>query len=256
MWSPEIFYERRWKIRFKNHHGKGFVSSDLIYEFKLKLKQHLKSDVELVINENRSTMLNVIRRRKEFPKLSMHKMFLKAPDEVISAIGRYIKGMRKENREENLRIRTFIQSNLEKLNYSKTLDTSKFVTQGKVYDLKKIYDEINAFYFNNELKLAITWYGATGRRNRSRIIFGQYFDHLHLVKIHRILDDLFFPPFFVSYVVYHEMLHHVVPGKIDAKGIFRTHGSEFKKRERLFAEYERAVSWEKRHHEDFFHGRS
>lgn len=224
-----------------------------VLEFKKKLSKHLQFNVELIVNENRSTMLNILTRKRDYAKVSMHKMFLRAPEEVISAIAHYVRGSKKrDSREENLRIRSFIQTNLERLNYSKALDRSKFITEGNIYDLQKIYDEINARYFENKLNLAITWYGERGRKNRSRVTFGQYFDHLRLVKIHRILDDIFFPPFFVEYVVYHEMLHHVVQGYVDENGLFRTHGSEFKEKEKLFHHYERASDWERRHRDDFF----
>lgn len=228
------------------------VKNDLVQEFKKKLGERVKFEVELVVNENKSTMLNVLARKKDFAKLSMHRMFLEAPDEVISAIAHYVRGTRKEKREDSLRIRSYIQSHLEHLNYSSHLDPSKLVTEGNLYNLKDIYDDLNLKYFNNRLNLAITWFGEKGRKNKSRVIFGQYFDHLKLIKIHRMLDDLFFPSFFVHYVVFHEMLHHEVPGYTDKNGLFRTHGEEFKRREKLFADYEKAQAWEKKHRDDFF----
>lgn len=224
-----------------------------IERFKKKLSKHVANmTLELVINENRSTMLNVLARKKDFAKLSMHKMFLDAPEDVISAIAHYVRGTRREKGYKDLLIRGFIQSNLEKFDYSHQLDESKFVHEGRYYDLKQSYDFLNRRYFNNRLDLKITWYGSWGRRCRSKVTFGQYFDHLKLVKIHRVLDDPFFPDFFVDFVIYHEMLHHLVPGYLDEKGIFRVHGPEFKLRESQFEHFEEATEWEKKHRHKFF----
>lgn len=236
------------------------MTSDLLVEnFRKKLLRHLKSDLELVINDNRSTMLNVLSRGPK-KRLSLHKMFLEAPEEVISAVAHYVGGRRRKHCPDalkgSLKIRSFIQSNLERLDYSQRLQKTTFETKGEVYDLQKIFNAHNAAYFEDKLTLFITWYGEKGQerknRRRSRIIFGQYFDHLRLIKIHRRLDSAFFPPYFVSFVVFHEMLHHIVPGYVDAKGLFRIHGAEFKKREKEFADYRAAMTWEKEHREQLF----
>lgn len=67
-----------------------------------------------------------------------------------------------------------------------------------------------------------------------------------------MLDDAFYPPYFVAFVVYHEMLHNVVPGKTDAMGYYRVHTPEFKRLEKQFAEYDMAMKWEKKHKELIF----
>lgn len=220
--------------------------------FKKRLSKYLNIELDLVINENRCTMLNLLEKKRDWARLSVHKMFLDAPDPVISAIAHYVRGTRKDKQSQNLVLRGFIQQNLPRFDYSHLLDKKKLASIGKIYDLKEIYHQVNKTYFANQLDLKITWYGQTGRRNRSRVTFGQYHDALRLVKIHRMLDDPFFPYFFVCFVVYHEMLHHVVPGFVDEKGFYCTHGEEFKQKERQFRHYEAAIEWEKKHRQYFF----
>lgn len=223
-----------------------------IDSFRQKLAKHLNIKLELVVNENRCTMLSILDRKPHSARLSMHKMFLDAPEDVISAIANYVRGTRRRGQQKDQVLRGYIQSNLSRFNYSHLLKKEKLMTEGTYYDLQKIYNNLNERYFNNRLNLLITWYGKVIRRCRSKVTFGQYFDQLKLIKIHRRLDNPFFPDYFVSFVIYHEMLHEVVPGFIDEKGLFRMHGDEFKSREKEFEDYERATLWEKKHRNCFF----
>lgn len=216
-----------------------------------KLRKYLKQDLELVINENRSTMLSLHTKKK---RLSMHKMFLDAPEHVIAAIAHYVRGTRKDAARHNLVLRGYIQENLGRFDLSDRLDASKLVQKGRNYDLKLLYDALNQQYFGGELNISLTWFGSWGRKNKSRITFGQFYDHLRLIKIHRILDDPFFPEFFVQFIMYHEMVHAVVPGHVDDRGRYCAHGKAFKERERQFRHYEEAIMWEKKNKPHFFRG--
>lgn len=214
--------------------------------FKIRLQYLLQMKVELVVNENRSTMLNLLKKERSFARLSVHKMFLEAPDPVISAIAHYVKGTRRNLSERNVILKEFIQRHLACRDYSHLVKSQELVSQGKIYDLKTLYDPLNQKYFNGELDLSLTWFGASSRKRRRRITFGQYFSGLRLIKMHRMLDDPFFPEYFVSFILYHEMLHSVIPGSKDARGRFCVHGKEFKEREKVFEHYHKAVEWEKR----------
>jgi hypothetical protein len=58
------------------------------------------------------------------------------------------------------------------------------------------------------------------------------------------LDQPFVPGWFLRYVLYHEMLHSVVPDKVLSQGRRRVHTEEFNRRERQFPGYRRARRWE------------
>ena len=220
--------------------------------FRKQLRKHIKIRVDLQLNENRSTMLSLLDRGPWYARLSMHKMFLDAPEHVVKAIADYVKGRRDEKRV----LRAYIQQNVSRFKRVERLDHSKLVQEGEEYHLGSLYDLINEKYFEGNLDLAITWYGGRERYKRNRVTFGLYQESLRLVKIHRMMDAPFFPPYFVAFVVYHEMLHAVVPGHVDKSGRFCVHGKEFKARERLFDHYEKAVAWEKANKDRIFYGRS
>ena len=59
-----------------------------------------------------------------------------------------------------------------------------------------------------------------------------------------MLDAPFVPTWFLEYVIYHEMLHAVVPEEQDEKGRRRIHTEEFNRREQRFHCYQRARRWE------------
>ncbi len=132
---------------------------------------------------------------------------------------------------------------------------SKLETKGELYDLKAIYHSLNQSYFDNKLELEITWFGSAQRRARRHRKLGLYCFRDKLIKIHRLLDQPHFPPYFISYVVYHEMLHSVCPPVKAKRGRYSIHHSDFKRKEMEYAEYAVAKRWEEENKRLFFHTR-
>jgi len=65
-----------------------------------------------------------------------------------------------------------------------------------------------------------------------------------VIRINPALDQPFVPPWFLRYVLYHEMLHSVVPDETLSRNRRRVHTEEFNRREREFRHYRRARRWE------------
>lgn len=216
------------------------------------LKQHLEKNsrkkFEFKINNNRSTMLSV-RWEPDRTFVSMHQMFLNAPQHVMEDLACYFK---RENTALSSTIKEFIENGYKKLDYAHTVDRNKLQTEGETYDLQKIYEQLNDKYFDGKLNLSITWFGKRGQKNRTKINFGLYYDSLKLIKVNRIMDDSLFPEYVVRFVVYHEMLHHVCPSYYDERGIHRIHSKEFKALEKQFYHYKAAQVWIKENTADLF----
>ncbi len=120
-----------------------------------------------------------------------------------------------------------------------------FAHEGRFFDLKAIFDKLNARFFRNRLRgYHITW----GRRRRLApkryFVFGTIHEDRKLITIHPRLDASFVPQWFLEYVVYHEMLHAVVPEESSPSGRRRIHTAEFFRREKAFPGYSRARRWE------------
>lgn len=213
---------------------------------KLEYSSGLK--LKLKINDNRSTMLSV-KWEPDYAKVSLHRMFLNAPQNVMDALACYL------NRQDKIiapMVKAFIEDKLNTLDYSELVDTTKLYSQGNVYNLQHIYNEINKEYFNSKLNLYITWFGKPIRKCRSRVTFGLYHDSLRLIKVNRLLDSPSFPDYFVAYVIYHEMLHHICRPYYDANGFHHIHTKEFKEREAVFRHFDLAQDWVKKNRENFF----
>jgi len=238
---------------WKHFYNRNIYNRDInnfmsIKFFQEELEEEIGKKLELEINDNRSTMLSV-KWGPDYTKVSLHRMFLKAPQNIMDKLACYI---RQEDKSIHPKVKAFIETGLQKLDYSKTIDSSKFYQVGNVYHLKQIYDDLNEEYFNGKLKIAITWFGKLAQRNKTRVTFGLYHDSMKLIKINRILDSPSFPDYFVAYVIYHEMVHHVCPAYVDEKGINRVHSKEFKEIESKFKYFDLAEKWVHENQNNFF----
>lgn len=182
-------------------------------------------------------------------KVSLHRMFLQAPQNVMQALACYI---RDEQQTIAPAVKAFIEDKLKTLDYSHQIDLSTLQHQGHVYNVRELFDELNAEYFKNKLKLNITWFGKANQRNKTRITFGLYHDPLRLIKVSRLMDSPSFPNYVISYVIYHEMLHHVCPPYVDKNGVNRVHNKEFKELESQFHYYDLAQDWIKERQASLF----
>jgi SprT-like family protein len=117
--------------------------------------------------------------------------------------------------------------------------------EGEHFDLGVIFKQLNKRYFRGRLRnYTVEW----GRRRRSRpkdhFVFGTIQEEDRVIRIHRLLDQAFVPRWYLKYVLFHEMLHSVVPDRVLRSGRRQVHTEEFNRREREFHSYYRARRWE------------
>lgn len=108
---------------------------------------------------------------------------------------------------------------------------------GVHYNLDEIYTKVNQTYFEGKLNLHITWFNPKKTRYQRKIVLGSYHRDKHLVKINRMLDQADIPEYYISFIVYHEMLHHVAPPIIQRFRKRQIHHPEFKDLEKKFQDY-------------------
>lgn len=225
-----------------------------------RIRAHLaRGRVQVTLTDNRYTMISV---RRIAPKESrahgargaerryevrLHHMFADADPVITRALAHYIA----ENDAGASRILgDFIDANAGHVRgRARRAPTQVIFTAGEHHDLRAIFDELNARYFDDKIDAAITWGTRTGRpRRRNSIKMGSYSVEDRLIRIHRSLDRAFVPRFFVAWIVFHEMLHQVHDIRVK-NGRREFHSKEFLADEAAFEFYDQAKIWE-RHHLD------
>jgi len=113
---------------------------------------------------------------------------------------------------------------------------------GRYHDLDLILADLRARYFPDCAAVTIRWGRWSGRARPRSIRFGAYLPKAQLIRIHPALDQAFVPRSFVELIVYHELLHHVMP-PVRVNGRNQIHSAAFRRREREFPAYAEAMAW-------------
>ena len=113
------------------------------------------------------------------------------------------------------------------------------------FDLRPIFDQLNERHFGGRLRgYKVMWGRRRKHRPKEHFVFGSIQEEDRVIRINPALDQPFVPRWFLRYVLYHEMLHSVVPDETLAGGRRRVHTERFNRREREFPGYRRARRWE------------
>ena len=205
---------------------------------KRHLEERLGRPLVLVLTENASTMLSV-RLHDGVPRIRLHRMFLNAGNEVLDEIASYMK----KSKASMPLFRSFVRENREWLAI-KPPKKVPLKTAGTYHDLRELHDAVNKEYFNGTIDAAITWGSRSPRSSVRRRTLGSYSERSHIIRINPVLDRKAVPRYFVAFIVYHEMLHAFL-GTQPAGTRRSVHSREFRKQEKLFHEYEKAMAWER-----------
>jgi len=206
------------------------------------LKRHFEDclgrPVSLVLTGNSTTMLSAGLHRNVL-RVRLHRMFLEADSRVLGEIVSFLKA-----RKGRMPLfRRFLRDRREQLR-EKPPNRVSIRTAGKVYDLGELYRGINEEYFGGMVTAAITWGARSARSSARKRTLGSYNERSHTIRINPLLDKKTVPPYFIAFIVYHEMLHAALG--VALQGARRSiHSREFRKRERLFKDYEKAAAWER-----------
>lgn len=205
---------------------------------------HAAPRLRLSVTDNVRTMVS-LRRDKQRDQIEarVHHMFLHAPPEIWSALGEYLFAA---DREAARQIASYIEQHRQQIRRPERRPLS-LTPRGRHHDLHEICQAINERYFGGELSVNVTWARHQAARpgsGRRSIKLGSYTSRDRLIRVHPALDAAFVPRYFVEYIVYHEMLHHVLPPKLQ-NGRRELHGPAFLARERQFQDYRAALRWER-----------
>ncbi len=220
-----------------------FVHEGARQALERRLMAALVGPVSLAITDN-SHAIVTHRSERGVVRARVHHMFLDAPRPVIKALVRYVQ---RGDPKSSALIGHYIEENHARL-ARRSPSEIRLVTQGKHHDLLAIFQRLNEKYFHSQVHALVSW----GRRNtptgkkRQTIKLGSYAGQDRLIRLHPALDRRWVPRYFVEFVMFHEMLHHVMPHTRRA-GRRALHPPELRLREKQLRQYDRAVAWEKAH---------
>ena len=219
-----------------------FVHEGARQALERRLRAAFPGPVILSITDNRHSIITH-RVKRGTLHARVHHMFLDAPPFVADALVRYVT---KGDRDASATLGDFIDDN--GFQVARRKRSAPLVSKGKHHDLLTLFGQLNDRYFDGSMNVLITWGKRPTTRSKERrtIKLGSYSAIDRLIRVHPALDRKWVPRYFVAYLVYHEMLHHVIPG---SRGLGRVnmHPPEFKVREREFRHFQRALEWEKRY---------
>jgi hypothetical protein len=197
--------------------------------------------ISLFVTDNSNSLIS-IRKKGNSASVRMHWMFLNAGNEVIMEVADFIK----TRKGRTPLIRKFINDNQTCLKRrEQNARPVKALTQGRFHNLREIFASLNNEYFGGRITATISWGKGKAQRTVKKRTLGSYCGQTDTIRINPVLDKKNVPRCFIMYVVYHEMLHSILRGEKN-NGRRLIHSPEFRKRERLYKEYAKVVSWERR----------
>jgi hypothetical protein len=221
-----------------------FVHEGARQALERKLEQAFAAPVQLAVTDNRQRMITQTRERGTL-RIRLHMMFLDAPEAVQDALIEYVLH---GDRDASQIVGEYIEENSHRIRASRVV-RGPLRTRGRVHDLGEALIRVNEAYFGGSVNdVLVTW----GRRTRAvtgarrTIKLGSYSAEERLIRVHPVLDKKWVPRYFLSYIVYHELVHHIVP-PARVGGRLVLHPPEFLRKEREFRHYERAIAWEESH---------
>jgi hypothetical protein len=224
--------------------GPIFIHEGARQRLERRLEASFGGPVQLAVTDNRRRMVTHTRARGRL-RVRVNMMFLGADPRILDALVDYVVH---GTREASQIIGDFIAANTHRIRASRRAP-SKLTTHGSSHDLAEILQRLNRTYFGGSIgNVLITWGRHTqpSLTQRRSIKLGSYSATERLIRIHPVLDAEWVPGYFVSFIVFHELLHHVLPEVRVGKRTL-LHPPEFEQREREFRHRERALVWEQKH---------
>lgn len=232
-------------LRFTGGGPQIFIHEGARQALERRLNQAFDGVVQLSVTDNRRRMVTRTQANGVL-RVRVHMMFLDAPERVVEALVGYVVD---GDRDASVVVGEFIEKNSHRIRATRRA-RGPLRTKGRVHDLYAVLDEVSQRYLGSAVPpdVLITWgrHTSPAAGPRKTIKLGSYSATERMIRVHPSLDKEWVPRYFLAYIVFHELLHHVVPAVKDG-GRALLHGAEFLRREREFKHYERAIEWERKH---------
>lgn len=187
---------------------------------------------------------HTVRYREKGYLIRLSDVLNDAPEEVIFSISAHLlfKMKRRKNSQILKPYDDYIRS-LELHQIHKELKVQRgrapaHAPRGAYWNLEEVFGEVNGLYFKGELSpLKLRWSPSPSYR-----VLGRWEPAHEVITISKALDHPAVPREVMHWIMAHEALHYLIPVE-KAKGRYRIHPPEFRKREKALPVYPVAVRW-------------
>jgi len=179
--------------------------------------------------------------------IKVGQYFNNAPDHIIEILAIILLAKIYKNKVD-LKIRKIYNQYAHKLQEDIPKKRRKipieYESDGMYFNLRFLFDKINKTYFENNL--AVKYLGWS--KNKSYTRLGYYDQERNLLVISKIFDSRKVPQNVVEFLLYHEMLHIMLPSQ-KINGRRKIHTNEFRELEQRFPDFKQIEKWikHKRH---------
>lgn len=207
------------------------------------IRAELGKPVRLKITDNKRLLLSQ-KRAPSAVEIRAHHVFLRADERVQRAAARFL---RDRDPSASAILDDFLKAEADYLRSARIRRPSRVSPRGRVHDLDVILRDVVARHFDHPVDQPRIGWGraASAKKGRKRSIrLGVYDREEALIRIHRALDRDWVPAFYVGFIVYHELLHHLIP-PVERGGRLYVHTPEFRRLERKYHYYAEAIAFER-----------
>ncbi len=188
-----------------------------------------------------SSLVLTIRRREEAVYVRFSDLLLRAPLSVLEGAAALLLSRVYRRKAPSALIAPYLayagshptRSRIRPLRRKRVRLTAG--PQGLHFDLEKLFDDLNAKYFEGQLRRPHIGWSARGWRRQ----FGCFDPGPNQILLNRRMDRPGVPLCAVAYVLFHEMLHVKHPTRRSGCSLV-SHSREFREEEKRFAEFARA----------------
>ncbi len=200
--------------------------------------------LDLTITDGPDALME-IRRAKGRCHLKLHHLFTGSDQDTLEALATLTadEPARARLRWARAQVRAFAQTQDRHLRPAPPDRRVRLKSEGAHHDLAALNSAVILEHFDEDARAEISW-GRWGRPHarQQAVRLGSYDARRDLIRVHPVLDQHGVPGWVVKFIIFHEVLHRVVPSQ-RAGDRFIHHGAAFQAREAAHPDFERFQAW-------------
>ena len=161
----------------------------------------LRRPVQLLLTGQGRTMV-YYRYSQAGIRLRLHRLFLAAGAAEAQALVRYVRG----DVDAGAIVDRFIA---QQVSQEAPAPGERLAPRGRAHDVGALFDQLNSDFFHGACGARVTWGRASRRPRRGVRRLSLFLLRRRLIVVHPCLDSVQVPAFYLTWLIYREMLHEL-----------------------------------------------